>query len=264
MFASSVSNYNNSSCFASVSISDHWWLHTVLAYYLLIIPAIMVSEIKQPSGGIIKVYILFIFDFYFPSAWTFSLEFSDDIEWRYFIHHMWISNTQLLHSIGKYFLEFTGVKCIIHPFYKASTDQYPRAKGLALGSLEMIAGVAMLGILIKTWKIFTHPFVSVHCVVQVCLSGKYCNCKDIIVVDTKIPLYEPKNKLTRRPSTVKDSVSTKPEADDCNKNIYLGQIVYENFKPTAHINNWSFWLPTIILIKYSLSPKSQHLAVFLG
>jgi len=183
MFASSVSNYNNSSCFASVSISDHWWLHTVLAYYLLIIPAIMVSEIKQPSGGIIKNFLM-----------TLS---------------------------GGILYIICGSATLNYYIPLASTDQYPRAKGLALGSLEMIAGVAML----------------VHCVVQVCLSGKYCNCKDIIVVDTKIPLYEPKNKLTRRPSTVKDSVSTKPEADDCNKNIYLGQIVYENFKPTTHINN---------------------------
>jgi len=163
--------------------NDHWWLHTVLAYYLLIIPAIMVSEIKQPSGGIIKNFLM-----------TLS---------------------------GGILYIICGSATLNYYIPLASTDQYPRAKGLALGSLEMIAGVAML----------------VHCVVQVCLSGKYCNCKDIIVVDTKIPLYEPKNKLTRRPSTVKDSVSTKPEADDCNKNIYLGQIVYENFKPTTHINN---------------------------
>merc|ERR1711951_165643 len=38
--------------------NDHWWLHTVLPYYLLIIPAIMVSEFKKPSGGIIKNFLL--------------------------------------------------------------------------------------------------------------------------------------------------------------------------------------------------------------
>ena len=34
---------------------DHWWLHTVLAFYLIIIPAIIFSEYLEPAAGLIKV-----------------------------------------------------------------------------------------------------------------------------------------------------------------------------------------------------------------
>merc|ERR1712133_209679 len=30
---------------------DHWWLHTVLAYYIIILPSILLSEYFQPEAG---------------------------------------------------------------------------------------------------------------------------------------------------------------------------------------------------------------------
>ena len=34
---------------------DHWWLHTVLAYYIIILPSILLSEYVQPEAGKSKV-----------------------------------------------------------------------------------------------------------------------------------------------------------------------------------------------------------------
>merc|ERR1712243_255830 len=31
---------------------DHWWLHTVLAYYIIILPSILLSEYVQPEAGV--------------------------------------------------------------------------------------------------------------------------------------------------------------------------------------------------------------------
>jgi len=37
---------------------DHWWLHTVLAYYIIILPSILLSEYVQPEAGKSKNIIL--------------------------------------------------------------------------------------------------------------------------------------------------------------------------------------------------------------
>merc|ERR1712227_770258 len=94
---------------------DHFWLHSSLPVYLLIISSISLSEHYQPSAGRCKNLILT--------------------------------------TVGGIIYIISGTATLNYYIPLESTSQYPRDKGLALGSLTIITGVIFLSIF-KPYKYF--------------------------------------------------------------------------------------------------------------
>ena len=151
--------------------------------------------------------------------------------WLCSLHHFWVSYSQLLcpPSKMKTFSKFMNIYINV-VYFEISTDQYPRNTGLTFSSVTIIAGVAMLGRYPFLWP-WDHEwlcFILVQVLIEICLLIPHN--LDTVIVNTKIPLHQPKSYLTRRNSSKRQSRTQKNNL--CNNDeLYLGQTVQDQFKP---------------------------------